>query len=199
MTDTTITALNPGTVESGDLLAMDKADGSETQKVTAQAIADLSALILGSTPGTAYAGNDGQVNADNIAAILARVHGLDAGINPPTMGTTVPITYEFSAASIPQSIAAKVLPSVEMVKALIGSYAVTVSQAVAGAEPTKAECLTAFKTLPHHDFSLDDHFYLMDTTGQDAKLYDVRYLANGNTTEQGTNYAFWVEALTKAA
>ena len=46
---------------------------------------------------------------------------------------------------------------------------------------TKAEAITAFKQLPHFDFSKDDQFYIKDTTGK--KMISMKYFADGATDE----------------
>ena len=79
---------------------------------------------------------------------------------------------------------------------MIRSYDVTVSMVTSGNKPSISECITAFKTLPNMDWSKDDRFYI-DSTNK-GKLNLVKYLANGDTDERGTNYTFWLEALTEA-
>ena len=69
------------------------------------------------------------------------------------------------------------------------------------ATPTEAELITGLKLLPHYEdtpeFWGNDHdFYLRDDP--QTKLLLVKYRANGDTTETGTNKIFWFEKLTKA-
>ena len=46
---------------------------------------------------------------------------------------------------------------------------------------TRAEAITAFKQLPHFDFTKDDAFYIKDTTGN--KMISMKYFADGATDE----------------
>ena len=46
---------------------------------------------------------------------------------------------------------------------------------------TRAEAITAFKQLPHFDFTKDDAFYIKDTTG--SKMISMKYFADGATDE----------------
>ena len=86
--------------------------------------------------------------------------------------------------------------NVDEVQDMIRSYDVTVSISTVGNKPSIAECITAFKTLPNMDWSKDDRFYI-DSTNK-GKMNFVKYLANGDVDETGTNYKFWLEALTEA-
>ena len=74
----------------------------------------------------------------------------------------------------------------------------TVVQAVAGNDISKAECVTAFKTLPHFDWAKDDDFYVSDSSGK-IHYFLVKYRSNGATTEaDDVKYAFWIDKLTLA-
>ncbi len=74
----------------------------------------------------------------------------------------------------------------------------TVTQAVAGHTISKAECIAAFKQLPHFDWAKDDDFYIQDATGK-VHYFLVKYRANGDTAETGTDYVFWYDELKAAA
>ena len=76
-------------------------------------------------------------------------------------------------------------------------YSLTVHLDTAGNKPTHTECVTAFKTLPNHDFSNDDQFYLL--SDNQAKLNFVKYLSNGSTLETDSTYQFWVEEMALSA
>ena len=86
--------------------------------------------------------------------------------------------------------------NVDEVHELIRSYDVTVSTTTTANKPSIAECVSAFKTLPNMDWAKDDRFYI-DSTNKN-KLNLVKYVANGDVDEAGTNYRFWLEALTEA-
>ncbi len=80
---------------------------------------------------------------------------------------------------------------------IIRTFDVTIDMDTVGNKPTKAECITAFKMLPHFDWAKDDSFYIESTNKDKFNL--VKYLANGDTDEAGTNYAFWIKELSIAS
>ena len=63
------------------------------------------------------------------------------------------------------------------------------------AKPTRAECLDAFKLLPHFDWKKDDDFYIKDTSG--SKLVLIKYRA-GAAVDEATAGTFHYEILTTA-
>jgi hypothetical protein len=84
------------------------------------------------------------------------------------------------------------------VESLIREFRTTVPIAIAGSPITRAECITAFKILPHFDWAKDDDYYCKDTSGGNVKLYLVKYRANGATDEASAG-TFWFEKLTEAS
>jgi len=94
-------------------------------------------------------------------------------------------------------IAGKVIATEDRVKELIHEFRVTVEHNIADhAKPTAAECKEVFKTLPHHDWTKDDDFYIKDSTG--GKLVLIKYRATPAATEAAPGNFFY-EVLSKAA
>ncbi len=70
----------------------------------------------------------------------------------------------------------------EQVNDLIRSYHTIVVMALADdKKPTRAEAITAFKTLPNYDWAKNDTFYIRDSSG--AKTMFCTYFADGATDE----------------
>ena len=83
----------------------------------------------------------------------------------------------------------------EPMKTLIRQFNETVTLDTATSKPDRAECIAAFKQLPHFDFTKDDRFYIMSTARD--KLFLVKYLAEGATDEASAG-SFWFKTLEKA-
>lgn len=83
----------------------------------------------------------------------------------------------------------------EPMKNLIRQFNTTVTADPATAKPNRAECIAAFKQLPHYDFSKDDRFYMMSTAKD--KLFLIKYLADGATDEASAG-SFWFKTLEEA-
>ncbi len=83
------------------------------------------------------------------------------------------------------------------VEEIIREFDVTVSMDTAGNKPDKAECIAAFKLLPHFDWAMTDRFYIMSVNKDKYNM--VKYIPNGDTDETGTNYQFFIKELTLAA
>ncbi len=64
-----------------------------------------------------------------------------------------------------------------------------------GHTPTRADCTVWFKQIPQNDFAHNHTFYVIHSTGDEML---VRYRANGDTVESGTNYKFFTDILTEA-
>ena len=73
---------------------------------------------------------------------------------------------------------------------LIRSYNTIVVMSLADdRKPTRAEAITAFKTLPHFDWTKNDTFYIRDSTG--AKTMFCTYFADGATDEVSAGLFFY--------
>ncbi len=81
--------------------------------------------------------------------------------------------------------------NVDEINELIRSYSTIVTQDLADQKnPTRAECIIAFKTLPNMDWSLDDTFYIRDTGGANKMVF-VTYIADGATDEASAGPFFF--------
>jgi len=56
-------------------------------------------------------------------------------------------------------------------------------------DPSRNECLIAFKTLPNFDWAKDDAFYIRDTGG--SNMVSVTYLSDGGTSEATAGQFFF--------
>ena len=73
---------------------------------------------------------------------------------------------------------------------LIRSYHTIVVMSLADdKKPTRAESITAFKTLPHFDWTKNDTFYIRDSTG--AKTMFCTYFADSATDETSAGMFFY--------
>ena len=80
--------------------------------------------------------------------------------------------------------------NIEQINELIRSYHTIVVMALADdKKPTRAEAITAFKTLPHFDWAKNDTFYIRDSTG--AKTMFCTYFADGSTNEANAGPFFF--------
>ncbi len=78
----------------------------------------------------------------------------------------------------------------EQISELIRSYHTIVTMSLADdKKPTRAEAITAFKTLPNYDWAKDDTFYIRDSTG--AKTMFCTYFADGATDEASAGMFFF--------
>ncbi len=57
-------------------------------------------------------------------------------------------------------------------------------------KPTRAEAILAFKTLPHHDWALNDTFYIRDSSGGNKMVF-CTYIADGATDEANAGDYFF--------
>ena len=79
---------------------------------------------------------------------------------------------------------------IEQINELIRSYhTIVVMSLVDDKKPTRAEAITAFKTLPHFDWAKNDTFYIRDNSG--AKTMFCTYFADGATDEASAGPFFF--------
>ncbi len=81
--------------------------------------------------------------------------------------------------------------NVEEVNELIRSYSTIVIMALGdNKRPTRAEAITAFKTLLNMNWSKNDTFYIRDSAGGNKMVF-VTYLADGATNEASAGLFFY--------
>ena len=83
----------------------------------------------------------------------------------------------------------------KLTEKMIREFRTTIAMDTGGTTPTKDECITAFKRLPHFDWAVDDDFYIKSVNRD--KLGLIKYRAEGATDEASAG-DFWYEKLTKA-
>ena len=77
------------------------------------------------------------------------------------------------------------------VNELIREYSTIVEQVLGDQKkPTRDEALSAFKTLPHHDWTKNDTFYIRDDAGANKMVF-CTYIADGATDEATAGPIFY--------
>ena len=78
----------------------------------------------------------------------------------------------------------------------IREFRYTVDLDTAADTPTRAECITAFKKLPHFAWDKVDDFYIQSTNKDKVAL--IKYRPTPTSTDEASAGRFWVEVLTEA-